>query len=129
VTVAAAVLAAQAVAGRGQVQEDLGVAAMLGWAVLAGGLAATVAESAHRWAALATFAAAVGVLMLMSAAYARDGGWPGVAGWEPITSPFVLSWTSTVAVCAAPLAGGAWRWFRAGQAMLARGRSGVSPAT
>jgi len=67
--------------------------------------------------------------MLMSAAYARDGGWPGVAGWEPFTSPFVLSWTSTVAVCAAPLAGGAWRWLRAGHPMLASGRSGVSTAT
>jgi len=48
-TVAAAALVAQAVVERGQVQADLGVVAMLGWAVLAGGLAATVAESTRRW--------------------------------------------------------------------------------
>jgi hypothetical protein len=104
--VAVAGFAVQVVVDRNGGSQGPGVLAMLGWAILAGGLVTAVGWSVHWWA---SFAALVGVgaaLGLMYAAYHRPGGWPGVAGWEVFgQSPLVLTVGAAVTLLVAPFLG------------------------
>jgi hypothetical protein len=86
--------------------------AVLGWALLAAGMASVAASSHTAWPSLGFFLAAGGVLLVIVAAYTRIGGWPGVAGWEldGMESPIITSVASTAVVLLAPIVG-AVVWF------------------
>jgi hypothetical protein len=90
--------------GNGQEPQFAPVA---GWSVLAAGsvLAATSGRAADILRQLALATAAVSVLAV---SYRREGGWPGVAGWEfgGMQSPILLSTSIGVIVCCSPLIGG-----------------------
>lgn len=77
--------------------------ALLGWAVLAAGIVVVVAFGSSAWLSLAATVGAAAVLLLVAAAYSRDGGWPGVAGWEyeGMQSPIITSVASTITLLAA----------------------------
>ncbi len=87
-------------------QESPGALPALGWAALAAGAVVAVAGGTWRTGTtlLPLVAAALGV---MAWAYLRDGGWPGVAGWEfnGMESPVVLSARVVVVTAGAPLLG------------------------
>jgi hypothetical protein len=94
-------------------QESPGALPALGWAALVAGVAVAFARAQWRTCAILIplIAAALGV---MAWAYLRDGGWPGVAGWEfnGMESPVVLSARVTFAVAAGPLLGLGLRGLR-----------------
>ncbi|MCE0538549.1 hypothetical protein LWF15_23910 [Kineosporia rhizophila] len=78
---------------------------MLGWALLVGGCAVAGTALTARQVAVATMGCGA-VLLLMATAYLRDGGWPGVAGWElHAQSPIILTWVAALAFAASPFAG------------------------
>lgn len=87
-------------------QESPGALPALGWAALAAGGAVAVARGPWRTGAILIplIAAALGV---MAWAYLREGGWPGVAGWEfnGMESPVVLSARVAFVMAAAPFLG------------------------
>jgi hypothetical protein len=86
-------------------QEAPGFWPCVGWAVLGAGLAVAVSRGGW-WAAAIPLALAALTLWSMVDAYHRDGGWPGVAGWEfnGMESPIVLSTAVvTVVLIAAPV--------------------------
>ena len=103
----------------------LGVQMVAGWAVLAAGMvaAAWVGRSVRRAGTVSVLAAAM--LALTHAAYARDGGWPGVAGWvgSPGQSPILMTTTIGALLVVAPLCG--WLAQRAAAALHPR----TSPTT
>ena len=81
--------------------------AVLGWGVLAAGIVVCVGWSRSRGAALLALLGSAFVLLTVTAAYTRVGGWPAVAGWERdgMQSPIITSWASTVTLLAAPVVG------------------------
>lgn len=81
--------------------------AIIGWAVLAAGIVTSVGF-AKRWWTSFVAAGAVGVVLgLVFLAYSRDGGWPGVAGWEynGMASPIITSVASTAVLLTAWMLG------------------------
>jgi hypothetical protein len=94
-------------------QESVGVVPAAGWAVLAAGMVMATAFRGWR-VSVASIALAVALLVTMYGAYHRDGGWPGVAGWEfgGMQSPVVLSaGVAALLLLAAPVGAGAG-WFK-----------------
>jgi hypothetical protein len=92
-------------------QESVGVAPSAGWAVLAAGMVMATASRGWR-AGAACLALAAGMLVTMYGAYDRDGGWPGVAGWElgGMQSPVVLSASVAALLLLAAPAGATASW-------------------
>jgi hypothetical protein len=64
---------------------------------------ATLTRIGATWCAMQV--AVVGAVLLMYAAYNRDGGWPGVAGWEYGTSPIITTVATSAALVVAPTVG------------------------
>ena len=88
--------------------ESVGLLPAAGWAVLAVGLAAAAAQ--RRWEVGAALLGLAGAALLtLYFAYHRDGGWPGVAGWEynGMQSPVVLSVAAAALLLTAAPAGAA----------------------
>jgi hypothetical protein len=81
--------------------------AMVGWAILAAGIVTAVGFARHWWTSLVLAGGAGVVLGLIFLAYSRNGGWPGVAGWEyqGMESPIITSVGATAAVLSAWLLG------------------------
>ena len=81
--------------------------AIVGWALLAGGIVVVAAFAATAWTSLALLTGSALTLGAIFAAYTRIGGWPGVAGWEykGMQSPIITSVPSTAALLVAPLLG------------------------
>jgi hypothetical protein len=75
-----------------ELQESPGPLPSLGWALLAAGLAAIGTRATWRVLVPAVLLTA-GALGVAALAYLRQGGWPGVAGWEfnGMESPVILS--------------------------------------
>jgi hypothetical protein len=94
-------------------QESVGVMPAAGWAVLASGMVVAAADRGWRVGA-ATLSLAGAALLTMFGAYHRDGGWPGVAGWEfgGMQSPVVLSTTVAAMILIAAPVGVALGWLR-----------------
>ncbi len=86
---------------------DPALRAIVGWAVLAAGLSVAVGFARSAWWSAAALGATAVVLGLVFLAYSRDGGWPGVAGWEydGMESPIITSVASTASLLAASLLG------------------------
>jgi hypothetical protein len=91
--------------------EHPGVITIVGWSVLSGAGLIVAARSRRSGTALSVLALSVAAVLAMRAAYVREGGWPGVAGWEfnGMQSPVVLSTVTAVALLMAPIVGGAVR--------------------
>jgi hypothetical protein len=101
-TVLAAVLFAVCWNKSWELQESPGVVPALGWALLLATLVLAASRAATRvLAALVMLSAAVPALLFL--AYHRDGGWPGVAGWEfaGMQPPVITSTSIVVCVLAA----------------------------
>jgi hypothetical protein len=81
--------------------------AIVGWALLAAGIAVVTAFARTAWMSLAMLAAVASTMGIIFLAYTRLGGWPGVAGWEfnGMESPIITSVASTVTLLAAPVIG------------------------
>lgn len=81
--------------------------AIAGWALLAAGIVVVGAFARTAWTSLALLIAVASTLGIISLAYTRLGGWPGVAGWEynGMESPIITSVASTVTLLVAPLIG------------------------
>jgi len=80
---------------------------LLGWAVLTAATTLLVSRSDRLRTAILAFVGAGLALGVMSLAYLRHGGWPGVAGWEwsSIQSPVVVSFPTALVLLSAPLLG------------------------
>jgi hypothetical protein len=80
---------------------------LLGWAALTAATTLLVSRSDRLQTAVLAFGGAGSALGMMSVAYLRDGGWPGVAGWEwsSIQSPVVVSFPTALVLLSAPLLG------------------------
>ena len=83
--------------------------AVVGWALLAAGIAVAAGFARTLWASLDFLVGVAATAGLIFLAYTRLGGWPGVAGWEydGMESPIITSVASTVMMFAAPFIGSA----------------------
>ncbi|HEY4314471.1 MAG TPA: hypothetical protein VGO19_03065 [Actinomycetes bacterium] len=85
-----------------ELQESPGVVPALGWSLLVAALVVAGSRAAPRVrVALVVLSAAVPALLFL--AYHREGGWPGVAGWEidSIQPPVITSTSIVVCLLAA----------------------------
>jgi hypothetical protein len=92
-----------------ELQESPGVVPALGWALLVAALGVAASRAALRVrVALLVLSAAVPALLYL--AYQREGGWPGVAGWElgGMQSPVITSTSIVVCLLAAVPVGAAF---------------------
>ncbi|HTY70842.1 MAG TPA: hypothetical protein VMI11_00290 [Actinomycetes bacterium] len=101
--------------------------AVVGWALLAAGVATVAAFGSRWWVSPGYVLACAAALGLIVVAYARSGGWPGVAGWERdgMESPIVTCAESTVILLASGLLGGACYAILS----MTRGRAATLPPT
>lgn len=79
---------------------------ILGWAVLAAGLATSISASTRWWAGPVAWLGVGAALGLMRAAYHVPGSAPGVAGWEFLgRAPVVLTREAVLVLLVSPAAG------------------------
>jgi hypothetical protein len=104
VVVTAAGCCAHAVALRDAGNQVAGVTQYVGWSLLAAGLTVAAGSARHRWSGPVAIAGAALAVEVLSLAYERPGGWPGVAGWEflGMESPIVVSGISAAVLLTGP---------------------------
>ena len=104
VVVTAAGCCAHAVALRDAGNQVAGLTQYVGWSLLAAGLTVAVGTARHGWSGVVAIAGAALTVEVLSLAYERPGGWPGVAGWEflGMESPIVVSGISTTVLLTGP---------------------------
>jgi hypothetical protein len=104
VVVTAVGCCAHAVALRDAGNQVAGLTQYVGWSLLAAGLTVAVGTARHGWSGVVAIAGAALAVEVLSLAYERPGGWPGVAGWEflGMESPIVVSGISTTVLLTGP---------------------------
>jgi hypothetical protein len=104
IVVTAAGCCAHAVALRDAGNQVAGLTQYVGWSLLAAGLTVAVGTARHGWPGVVAIAGAALTVEVLSLAYERPGGWPGVAGWEfdGMESPIVVSGISTAVLLTGP---------------------------
>ncbi len=107
--------------------ENPGFLVILGWAALAAGVALGISRARSWQAPVVAWGLEILIILMLHQAYDRDGGWPGVAGWElnGMESPVVFSREVVLPLLFAPALGVLLRWGRS--ATLA-GRPGPETA-
>jgi hypothetical protein len=105
VVVTAAGCCAHAVALRDAGNQVAGLTQYVGWSLLAAGLTVAVGTARRGWPGVVASAGAALTVEVLSLAYERPGGWPGVAGWEfgGMESPIVVSGISTTVLLTGPV--------------------------